>query len=163
MTEACLRLVSECDFKAEEVMELELLLLRHSPDQLARFFRRKDKNGEHRLEWFRPFFERGYLADNVDVRLPGPPDAAFWEAYRFWSFSSGKRPNERMTTFQLPDLWTMSRDIYRMAEAYEKSKVKSIPYVARVYESMETRKAPERTRVEFEVGNSGSVVTGRLE
>ncbi len=155
MTYSCAAVMAACDFKPEEARELEVLLTRHSPTQLIKLFWAKDPEGKRRLEWFRPFFERNYVKETVDAGLPGSADELFWRAYEYWNI---KILEEDFSTFHLAAIWTMSRDFKRMKQAFVQSRVKLPPYVLKVFEGLQgSLPAPEATKVDFEVGNSGGV------
>jgi hypothetical protein len=160
MTGACRQVMDECDFKDSDVRELEVLLLMHSPQQLIRFFWQRDKKGEHGLDWFRPFFDHNFVKRTVDAGLPGPADDDFWLAYEWWDAKM-----ELLSTFDLPKIWTMSRDLRAMKAAYALARVKGPAYVVKVFEEMSQRRRLEpaqATKIDFEVGNSGTVKVGEL-
>jgi hypothetical protein len=155
--------MNECDFQEKDVRELETLLLEHSPQQLIRFFWSKDKRGEHGLEWFRPFFEHGWVKQTVFADRPQTLDEPFWDAYGWWCEVLAKEGLE-LSTFDLARIWTMSRDPRSMRVAYVRAKVKAPAYVEKVFED-EVAFVFSRTKpvkVDFEVGNSGGVKVNSL-
>ena len=155
MTGACRMVMDECDFKVEDVHELEILLLEHSPQQLVRFFWQRDKAGKHDLEWFRPFFEHNFMKKTVDATMPQSYDDLFWKAYNWWDSRM-----ELLSTFDLGNIWVMSRDFRAMKSAFARARVKTPAYVVKVFAEEElTKELPIATKVEFELGNSGTVKT----
>ena len=150
MTRQCREVIEAADFKSDlpTVREVEALLLWHSPSQLVKLFWSKDPRGEHDLEWFRPFFENGYVKSTPVTDMP--PDALdeeFWQAYDWWS------ERAEFTTFDLEAIWTMSREPARAAAAYDRARVKSPQYVLKVFTSAESPCPPKRTEIDFEVGH----------
>jgi len=157
MTEQCRAVMEECDFRPEEATLMERILCRHSPVQVMALVWGKDPSGERPLEWFLPFFERGYV--KRVVRLDPEPDfgSAFMEAY---GLAASSFP--AMSTFDLAHVQVMSSDLGRMRRAVQQSKVRKAPYVRKVWEGLEPTRIVERTVVEFDIGNSGSVKTRSL-
>lgn len=157
MTKQCLEVMSACDLRPEEAREVEMLLLKHTPDQVIKLLWSKDPKGEHRLEWFRPFFDRGYVKRKLFIDLAGPADEDFWEALDWASQAS-----DGLTSYDLAAVWEMSRDPRRMRAAFGKAKVSKVAYVLQVFRGMPQSRAAGRTVVDFEIGNCGNVKTRNI-
>lgn len=154
MTRQCMEVMSECDFASEEARAVEMALTRYTPKQLVRLAWSKDPAGEHDFAWLKPFFDHGYVTATVKVEMPGEPDEEFWRALDWWSQAQAE---DGLSSYDLPAIWTMSRNQAAMKVAYGKSRVKSPVYVVKVFEGEAAVqfKMPERTKVDFEIGNAG--------
>jgi hypothetical protein len=157
MTEQCRSVMAECDFPPEEWRRVERWLCRHSPAQVLALVWGKDPDGRHLAEWFDPFFDHSYVRRVVTLDPEPDFSDAFWEA-----LEEASGMFDMLSTFDLAHVQVMSADVPRMRRAFAQAKVKKVPYVRKVWEGMAPTRAVERTRVDFEVGNSGPIETRSL-
>jgi len=157
MTRQCREVLAACDFSQDEALDIERFLTRATPAQVIALVWGKDPAGERRADWFAPFFERGYVRSKVAVQCSF--DGSFMEAYAWLS----QALPEDFSTFDLPIIDEMARDLSRMRRAFGQSRVKKVPYVYKVWQGMaETHapyEAPEALQ-SFEVGARGAIPRG---
>jgi len=158
MTEQCRAVLSECDFPPEAYRLMEYLLCRHSPAQIMALVWKKDPDGLHNLDWFCPFFTKGYVKRVICLEPEPDFGVEFWKAY-----DEAALLFPTLSTFDLAGIQIMSADIPRMRRAANQSKVKKVPYVVKVWEGMEPTRTIERTIINFDIGNSGGIKTGKIE
>lgn len=150
MTEQCRAVLSECDLPESDAVAVERVLCHNTPAQVVNLVWKRDPEGVHTFEWFLPFFERGYLKRLVWLDPEPSFDAGFLEAY---GLASGWA--DVMSSYDLPLLEEMSTDIPRMRRAMERSKVKRVSYLRKVYEGERASVAVVRTPVTLDIGNRG--------
>ena len=157
MTKQCRDVLSECDFPESAARDVERYLCRATPAQVVALVWSKDPRGERAADWFAPFFDRGYVRSKVSVQCSF--DGPFWEAYDWLSQACP----EDLSTFDLPAVDEMARDLPRMRRAFGQSRVKTVPYLLKVFQGME----PSRDRADnraavagFEIGGRGATPRG---
>lgn len=150
MTEQCRAVLAECDFPDTASRTVEQLLCKHSPAQILKLVWGKDQNGEHDIDWFLPFFERGYVKRVIYM----DPEPSFTD--EFWlAYEQVCELFDMLSSFDMAHIQAMSSDVPRIRKAYNKSPVKKIAYVRKVWEGMSRSVTIERTPVELTIGNSG--------
>lgn len=150
MTEQCRAVMSECDFPEAAARTLERVLCQHSPAQVLALVWSKDPEGRREVDWFLPFFDRGYVKRVVFLDPEPDFSEAFWLAYEC---ASGAL--ELMSTFDLAHVQAMSSDLPRMRRAIDQSKVRKAAYVRKVWEGLAPTRQVEYTKVELKIGNGG--------
>lgn len=157
MTRQCREVLSQCDFPESAAHYVERYLCRATPAQVVALVWAKDPDGGRPADWFAPFFDRGYVRSKVSVSCSF--DGAFWEAYDWLSQAC----DGDLSTFDLPAVDEMARDLPRMRRAFGSCRVKTVPYLLKVFQGQAPSPARADNSAEvasFEVASRGAKPRG---
>ena len=128
MTKQCREVLRECDFQIEATRDVEKFVSCCTVKQIVNLVWRKDPDGIHSVDWFAPFFSSGYVKSPISIKCSF--DEKFWEAYDWIS----QALSEDFSSFDLPLIDEMARNIKKMKIAVGKSRVQNIPYIYKVFQ-----------------------------
>jgi len=146
MTTQCKLVLDECDFPETDIKEIEIVLIEHSPAQIIHLVWSKDPKGIHDFEWFKPFF-KGYVK-KINKRV-FEPDDAFWSAYYYLD-----QVVDTLSSYDMPSIYDMSREMKKLKMAVGKSRVNSVPYIYKVFKGIKLVTV-ETNKIDFELINYG--------
>jgi hypothetical protein len=149
VTRQCREVLEACDFPESAARDVERYLSRCTPAQVTSLVWGKDPDGRRTADWFAPFFNNGYVKSKH--RIECSFDAEFWQAYDWLS----QALPEDFSSFDLTAIDEMSNDLPRMRRAASAARVKTVPYLFKVFQGME-RIPPARNNADRlpEVGAS---------
>lgn len=139
--------MDELDFPEESFFYYEPILYKVPMSAVLNLVKSKDKKWEHEWDWFKPFFDNGYVKQQYNLDFD--PDNEFWDCYQI--VGEFVEPYDVRNFYIIEEMKLSSP--YRIRQAMKKAKP-NIVYLYKVWADIKDITVPKIPKFE-NIGNKG--------